>query len=267
MFAKINHVAMVSSEYAMLGRFYEVLFGMKTASKPRPESASTVADGYVGLNINPRRPGRAGGLDHFGVQVEDVETVFARMEKKYPDVHWLKRPGNRPFAGITSHDPDGNIFDLSQKDMTNRRDVYEDGEWQQDRYISHYAVRTLNPEACAEFYCDVLELQPTNRAEDDENFYVTDGRMTVVLMPWDIRQYADTGISRSGPDHFAFKVESIDALKKDYDAMIERNQNLRAPDVGVGPEGKARLALFDKSTPYAQYYLSDYDNNMLAVHE
>lgn len=267
MFAKINHVAMVSTEYAMLGRYYEVLFGMKTASKPRPESATTVSDGYVGLNINPRRPGRAGGLDHFGVQVEDVDIVFERMEKKYPQLNWLKRPSNRPFAGITTHDPDGNIFDLSQSAMTNRRDIYEDGEWQQDRYISHYAVRTLNPEACAEFYCDVLELQPTNRQEGDDNYYVTDGRMTVVLMPWDITDYANTGISRSGPDHFAFKVESINALKADLNTMVERNQNLRPPEVGIGPEGKARLALFEKSTPYAQYHLSDYDNTMLAVCE
>ena len=64
MFAKINHVAMVSSNYAMLGKFYETLFGMTCAPDASPRSAITVGDGYVGLNINPRRPGRAGGLDH-----------------------------------------------------------------------------------------------------------------------------------------------------------------------------------------------------------
>jgi catechol 2,3-dioxygenase-like lactoylglutathione lyase family enzyme len=258
---------MVSTDYAMLGKFYEVLFGMKTSANTRPQSAVTVGDGYVGLNINPRRPGRAGGLDHFGVQVEDVETVFERMEKKYPQVNWLKRPSNRPFAGITTHDPDGNIFDLSQSDMENRRDVYADGEWQQDRYISHYAVRTLHPEACAEFYSDVLDLQPGNREEDDENYYLTDGRMTLVLMPWDITKYANTGISRPGPDHFAFKVESIDAFRESFDAMIERNQNLTPPGVGIGPEGRARLELFARSTPYAQHHLSDLDNVMIAVGE
>ena len=267
MFAKINHVAMVSTNYALLGKFYEVLFGMKTSPNTRPQSAVTVGDGYVGLNINPRRPGRAGGLDHFGVQVEDAETVLERMEKKYPQVKWLKRPGNRPFAGITTHDPDGNVFDLSQSNMENREDIYEDGEWRQDRTISHFAVRTLNPEACAEFYCDVLELQPANREEDDENFYVTDGRMTVVLMQWDITNYAGAGISRPGPDHFAFKVESINAFKEDTQAMIDRNQNLGPPGVGIGPEGKARLELFEKSTPYARHYLSDIDNVMLAVGE
>lgn len=267
MFAKINHVAMVSTDYAMLGKFYEVLFGMKTSPNARPQSAVTVGDGYVGLNINPRRPGRTGGLDHFGVQVEDVETVFDRMRKKWPEIKWLKRPSNRPFAGITTHDPDGNVFDLSQSNMENRKDVYTDGEWEQDRTISHFAIRTMNPERCAEFYCDALELQPANRAEDDENFYVTDGRMTVVLTPWDITRYAGTGISRPGPDHFAFKVESVDAFKESMQAMIERNQNLTPPAVGVGPEGKARLELFANSTPYAQYYLSDLDNVMLAVGE
>jgi catechol 2,3-dioxygenase-like lactoylglutathione lyase family enzyme len=267
MFARINHVAMVSTDYAILGQFYEVLFGMKTSSTTRPQSAITVGDGYVGLNINPRRPGRAGGLDHFGVQVDEVETVFERMGKKYPRVKWLKRPGNRPFAGITTHDPDGNLFDLSQSDMENRTDVYTDGEWDQDRTISHFAIRTMNPEACAEFYCDVLELQPANREEGDENYYVTDGRMTVVLMPWDITKYAGTGISRPGPDHFAFKVESIDAFRDSMQAMIERNQNLAPPGVGIGPEGKARLALFEKSTPYARYHLSDLDNVMIAVGE
>jgi catechol 2,3-dioxygenase-like lactoylglutathione lyase family enzyme len=267
MFARINHVAMVSSEYAMLGKFYEVLFGMKSSPNTRPQSAVTVGDGYVGLNFNPRRPGRPGGLDHFGIQVEDVETVFGRMEKKYPKVKWLKRPGNRPFAGISTHDPDGNMFDLSQKDMANRAEIYTEADWQQDRTISHYAVRTMNPEACAEFYCDVFDLQPANRAEGDDNHYVTDGRMTVVLMPWDVTKFAGTGIARPGPDHIAFKVESMDAFKQDMQAMIERNQNLAPPGVGIGPEGKARLDLQLASAPYAQAFISDYDNVMVAISE
>jgi len=62
----------MSTQYAMLGKFYEVLFGMKTAARSHPESAVTVGDAYVGLNINPRHPGRPGGLDHFGAEVDNV---------------------------------------------------------------------------------------------------------------------------------------------------------------------------------------------------
>ena len=112
-----------------------------------------------------------------------------------------------------------------------------------------------------------MELSLANREEGDENYYVTDGRMTVVLAPWDITNYANTGISRSGPDHFGFKVESIEAFKDSQKAMIERNQNLTPPGVGIGPEGKARLEMFEKNAPYAQHFLSDLDNVLLAVSE
>ena len=267
MFAKINHMAIVSSQYALSGKFYETLFGMKTGAQARPNSAVVVGDGYVGLNINPRRPSRPAGLDHFGTEVEDVETVFERMAKKYPEVKWLKRPGNRPFAGITTHDPDGNVFDLSQRDMDNRTDVYVDGDWQAERRFDHFALRTMNPEKCAEFYAEVLELAPSNREEDDENYYLTDGRITLVLMPWDIQNYAGTGITRSGPDHFGFKVESIDAFKKDMEAMSDRNPMLTAQPLDKGPEGKARRELFDRSCPIGSFQLSDVDGVLIDVSE
>ncbi len=35
MFAKINHVAIVSQNYALLARFYEAVFKMKASSKER----------------------------------------------------------------------------------------------------------------------------------------------------------------------------------------------------------------------------------------
>ena len=96
MFAKINHVAIVSQQYALLASFYESLFGMKRSAKGKINRAITVGDGYVGLNINPRKAGRPGALDHFGVQVEDVETVFDRIRTKYPQADWVQRPSTRP---------------------------------------------------------------------------------------------------------------------------------------------------------------------------
>ena len=68
MFAKINHMAIVSSNHLGVGKFYEAIFGMKFQGDRRGGlGAVTVRDGYVGLNINSRKPGRPGGLDHFGV--------------------------------------------------------------------------------------------------------------------------------------------------------------------------------------------------------
>ena len=68
MFAKINHIALISENYTLAGEFYKAMFGMRTSSRPRPGRAVTVGDGYVGLNINPKRAGRPTRLDHFGIQ-------------------------------------------------------------------------------------------------------------------------------------------------------------------------------------------------------
>ena len=76
MFAQINHMAMISNQYPILEKYYQVLFGFRLSDrKEPPESASVVGDGYVGLNIIPRRDGYVGGLDHFGVVVDDIDLV------------------------------------------------------------------------------------------------------------------------------------------------------------------------------------------------
>src|SRR5947208_16128739 len=150
MFSKINHVAIVSENYALLAKFYQAVFGMKPSNLERAARAVTVGDGYVGLNINPRRAGRHAGLDHFGIQVEDCETAFDRMRKKYPTSKWLKRPSNRPFAGISANDPDGNVFDISQKDMTNRSAIYVENDGQATSHHAHHvAMRTMNADEMA----------------------------------------------------------------------------------------------------------------------
>jgi catechol 2,3-dioxygenase-like lactoylglutathione lyase family enzyme len=266
MFAKINHVALNSPHYATLGKFYEALFGLKTSAKNRPARAVSVGDGYVGLNLNMRSAGRPGGLDHFGIQVEDVETVYERIRKNWPTVNWVVRPGNRPFAGISTHDPNGNIFDLSQASMKNRTDIYADGEWKQNRYIDHIAIRTLEPERCAQFYCDVFGLNLANRKEGDTHYTVSDGRMSIVLMPWDIRLYSATGVVRPSPDHIGFTVESLDAFHRDLEE-ISINHTLIPKPLGVGPEAKVYLELFKTSCPCGHHHMSDPDGHLLHVTE
>ena len=110
MFAQMRHMAIVTSNADHEGNFYRDVFGMKRSSITRAGGAVVVGDGYVGLNLNPRAPGRQAGFDHFGFEVQDVEVVFGRLKEKYPKVQVLHRPSNRPFAGISMHDPNGNVW-------------------------------------------------------------------------------------------------------------------------------------------------------------
>jgi catechol 2,3-dioxygenase-like lactoylglutathione lyase family enzyme len=269
MFAKLNHVAIVSENYAVSGKFYEAIFGMRTASAPRPARAVTVGDGYVGLNINPRFAGRPCRLDHFGIQVADSETAFERLRRLYPRIEWQKRPANRPFAGVTTHDPDGNVFDISQMAMSNRRDVYVENEERglNPRHIDHFAFRTLNPDSMATFYREVFELEPRNREEGDPNHYLTDGHITMVIMPWHITDYEGTGIVSPMMDHFGFKVDSYDSFKADFDKVTSENPQLRPYPVGSGAEGQARLELSKRSCPLCQHHMADVDGILLSVSE
>jgi catechol 2,3-dioxygenase-like lactoylglutathione lyase family enzyme len=268
MFAKINHVAIVSEKYALLPKFYEAVFGMKGSAKTRPVRAVTVGDGYVGLNINPRKAGRPAGLDHFGIEVESVEAVFDRMKTKYPTAEWVKRPGTRPFAGISANDPDGNVFDISQKDMTNRTGVYVEnvGE-QQERCISHVALRTMRPDETARFYADVFDLAEQNSKAGDPNHYLSDGKVTLLIMPWRINNYANQSILPTGMDHIGFTVESVAKLKEDVDEVVGINPILNPIPVGMGKEQGARLELLKRQCPIAEHFMSDPDHTLIAVRE
>lgn len=264
MFAQIKHMAIVSENYALMGKFYEAAFHMRTSGGARALNAVVVGDGYVGLNINPRKAGRQAGFDHFGFEVDDVETVFTRFREKYPSVRVLKRPGNRPFAGLSAHDPAGNVFDLSQRGMENRRDVYEEGDWKQDRAIHHFSLRTVMPETLAQFYVDVFELQAVEKPAGDPSFYLTDGKITFVIMPWDINDYLGCGIERPALDHIGFKVEDVDEFKKGLQTIAGTNYRLSPSPVGAGPEGGVRLKLFQKC-PYGKFQLADPDGVLIDV--
>lgn len=266
MFAKINHLAILSERYSLAAKFYEVLFGMTAAGNGRAQRAITVSDGYVGVNINPRNVARPARLDHFGVQVEDTEVVFERMRANHPEIEWLKRPATRPFAGITTHDPDGNLFDLSQKNMANRTGLYaREATPVNPRHISHFGFRTMHADAVADFYRDTLALEEKSRAPGDRNRYLSDGHLTMVVMPWSIMDYDRTGIVSPALDHIGFKVESMEAFTAEFDRLAIENRAFFDYPVGLGPEGEARLELARKSCPLCKMHLTDADGVLLSV--
>ena len=258
MTTKIRHVAIVSDQYALLGRFYEAIFGMRTAEDKRPERAVTVSDGYVGLNINPRKPGRPAGLDHFGLEVDDADEACARLER-FPGAHFVKRPNTRPFAGISANDPAGNVFDISQRGMANRTSVYVEAERESPRAISHLAIRTLHARELIEFYVEVFGLTAVDGG-------ASDGRVTILFMPWDIRDYHGSGIVRPGPDHLGFRVDSIEAVKQRLQEVGDNNPHLRPLPLGAGNEGAARLKLLARC-PCGSYQLSDPDGILVDLSE
>ena len=274
MLTRIQHVAIVSENFVRETRFYEVVLGMKR-SKPgsaeeekaiRTNYALSISDGYVGMTVIGRKPGYVPGLHHFGIDVDDVDEACSRIKEKYPAITVLKRPSNRPFATLGAHDPEGNYFDLTQEGMENRRDVYVETARQQPRRVHHIKLRVMNPMGIAAFYRDLFDLKEEEKALEDHNFYLTDGRVTLIIAPWKMSDFAGAGIDRPGIEHLGYKVESVETVKKELAALREFDPEMRERIISEPKEGERRLALI-ASCRHGRHQFSDPDGVFIDITE
>src|SRR5688572_27623359 len=196
MFTKIRHVAIHTENHERMATFYKTIFGMKKITAGMTDQNGEydkerghLSDGVIGLALLQRQPGFSAGLDHFGVEVEDVQTVRDRLKQYYPDVFVAQSQSHVPFAGLRTHDPDGNQFDLSQRGMANVREGYLQEGWDQARWINHIAIRSARPEHLAEFYQKVFEFCPLEGLSGNGSYYVSDGKVAIVLLPLDMVSY------------------------------------------------------------------------------
>ena len=274
MLTRIQHVAIVSENFVRETKFYEVVLGMKR-SKPgsaeeekaiRTNYALSISDGYVGMTVIGRKPGYVPGLHHFGIDVDDVDEACSRIKEKYPAITVLKRPSNRPFATLGAHDPEGNYFDLTQEGMENRRDVYVETAREQPRRVHHIKLRVMNPTGIAAFYRDLFDLKEEEKALEDHNFYLTDGRVTLIIAPWKMSDFAGAGIDRPGIEHLGYKVESVEVVKKELAALRESDPEMRERIISEPKEGERRLALI-ASCRHGRHQFSDPDGVFIDITE
>jgi catechol 2,3-dioxygenase-like lactoylglutathione lyase family enzyme len=264
MAARLNHIAIVSQDCQRGSEFYKTLFGMKGGESKTTKTADPklraveLSDGYVGINFNGRKPGYRGELHHFGFEVDDIDAVYTRIRARYPSIKASKRPSNRPFAALTTHDPEGNFFDLSHKNWELRRGIYAEEGWEQARRVHHIKLRVIDAAKVANFYKEVLQLEEEDKALEDPNFYLTDGRMTLIVAPWDIDDFTGAGIDGPGLEHVGFKVESIDAVQREAESFRKSNSESAGMTVPQGIGGEIRLGII-ASCRYGQCQLADPD--------
>ena len=244
MFTKIRHVAIYTDDHFRMAKFYKTLFGMKKITEGMTDQNGNydkerghLSDGVIGLALLQRQPGFSAGLDHFGVEVEDVQTVRDRLKQYYPDVFVAQSQSHVPFAGLRTHDPDGNQFDLSQKGMANVREGYLQDGWDQPRWVNHIAIRSARPEHLAEFYQRVFGFRPLEGLSGNGSYYVSDGKVTIALRPWDMVSYRGL---MAGMDHFGFKVENLDGAKKDIADLSNTAPGSAARKIAIGRDGETR---------------------------
>lgn len=124
---RLRHFAVVVRDLEKSAQFYENVFGLKRVGRDDLEFASGIylSDGVVNLALLNYKGKTGSGLDnassfvgahHFGFQVDDLQEVQQRIEAHGGTFFFdlgkdtAKENFERKFK-----DPDGVIFDISQK--------------------------------------------------------------------------------------------------------------------------------------------------------
>jgi hypothetical protein len=121
--------------------------------------------------------------------------------------------------------------------MANVREGYLQEGWDQPRWINHIAIRSGRPAYLAEYYQKVFELRPVEGLSGNGSYYVADGKVTIALRPWDMVSYRGL---MAGLDHFGFKVEDLEAAKKDMETLAATAPASAARKIAIGREGEKR---------------------------
>lgn len=123
----------------------------------------------------------------------------------------------------------------------------------------------MHPAALAEFYLDVYEFKEEEKALEDPNFYLTDGKVTLVLAPWKIEDYYGTEHRAPGLDHVGYKVENVEAFKYDVVMLTKADPEWLAPkSPNLESENDVVVGLL-QSCRYGKYQVSDPEGNFIDV--
>jgi catechol 2,3-dioxygenase-like lactoylglutathione lyase family enzyme len=115
----IRHIAIKCENPAAAAEFYKEVFELKEIWRHGP--AVYMSDGLVSLVLLKAREGDEPGINHFGIQVEDVEEIRRRLELADVPPPTAK-PSDGRYAELGAIDPEGNHFDVSVAGWATERD-------------------------------------------------------------------------------------------------------------------------------------------------
>ena len=116
--AKLRHIAVVVNDIEKAAAFYEKVFGLQRVGEEHLEMGSGIylSDGVINLALLKYKSDTPAGVHHFGFQVDDLDAARKRIEaaggKFFFTLGESKEAAN---FEMKFKDPDGVIFDISQK--------------------------------------------------------------------------------------------------------------------------------------------------------
>ena len=209
--ARIRHIALRTPNQEELAAFYRAAFGMLDVVRLTNDDGTLelmLSDGEMSLAILPLATDRAQGIQHFGIQVDDVDATVAAA------VVAGAEPVGAAGDALTIRDPIGQRVDLSQTGWMQR-----DAD---SAHIRHIAVMAEDPPKLAEFYAAIFGMHDVLRRPGDRRaVYISDGYINLALLP---NHTEESRGKPAGINHFGFHVDDLDAsLKAAYAGGARKN--------------------------------------------
>lgn len=114
----VNHLAFATPHYDEMKRFYTETLGLRDAFSTRaadgtPTLTYLQASRTTFVELMPATNGRAAGFTHFGLHVDDVRAVAARLRERGLTVAEPRVIGSGSLT-VAVTDPDGNRLEISE---------------------------------------------------------------------------------------------------------------------------------------------------------
>lgn len=244
--AVIRYIAFISEKPEELAQFYHRF--LKTRELGRsPEGNISITDGFYNLTFFKKRPAlheprMEVGLNHIGLQVENIEEVTRRYLNFHPRGTVIAEPDDLHHGQIRIHDIDGNPVTISQKNFG------IEGQSRSSPGVRHIAYNTHDPEGMRRFYGEVLGLREVTgsyayRRAGKLNRFVGDGGTNLAIHPF--YNSASPGHEmKFGINHIGFLVENLKQTMEELSSVVTIQKR---PD----------------DRPYAEFRFADPEGNRL----
>jgi catechol 2,3-dioxygenase-like lactoylglutathione lyase family enzyme len=210
--ARLRYLAIVTERPEILADFYRTHMGMKD-HKGGADGDVSVTDGFFVLALLKARgePGEKKGLSHWGIEVNDIKELEARLAKHAPASKLERVQGDDAIRGeYMTTDPNGLRVSISTKHFGGTED-----EERSARTIRHIVMSVPKGDDVLEFYRKVfgfreLRLSLVYKKQKNPAYLAGDGTTNLTILP---APEVFTDIDRKfGFNHFGFLVPDLDEL-------------------------------------------------------
>jgi len=115
----IRHIAIMCENPSTQAEFYKDVFELREVWRHGPNVY--LSDGVFSVVLLKAREGVKPGINHFGIQVEDMAEIERRLALAEVPAPTAK-PSDGRYAEFGGQDPEGNRFDISVAGWATERD-------------------------------------------------------------------------------------------------------------------------------------------------